>query len=96
MERPDDYYYKIPRWLFNAEETGHYFLLSINPDGKVDWDGGHSDIEGCASAKHLIERINCIPKQEGRRYVCIKIEEVPEFTGKVNEDALSSLNENLK
>jgi hypothetical protein len=96
MKRPGDPYDRdfvlVPKWLFDRHFRSsecNKFLLSIFDDDTSDLDGCHGDAQGVAKAKHLIERLGLGPKE--RRTVMITVEEVPEFTGKVNEEAVATL-----
>ena len=82
----------VPAWIFAETDRCNRFLLYITPEGKADVDGGHDDPADVAEAKHLFERIALLRKPEGTRWVMVTIEEVPEFTGRVNESALATLN----
>jgi hypothetical protein len=87
--------FSVPAWIF--ERTPAYFLLGLPPDSDVvDIDGGHSSPKGVAEAKHLRESIACIRPKPGTRFFMLKVEEVPEFKGKVNNSAIATLNEVAK
>jgi hypothetical protein len=86
----DREYVLVPKWLFEKIHPDcNKFLLSIYEDDRSDLDGCHSDAQGVAQAQTLIQRLGLGPKE--RRTVMITVEEVPEFTGKVNEEAIATL-----
>lgn len=45
----------IPAWMFL--HPGEHFMVAIQPDGRVDIDGGHSHPSGVAKAVRLREGI---------------------------------------
>jgi hypothetical protein len=82
----------VPKWLFKEAHTTsncNKFLLSIFDDDTTDLDGCHETAQGVAEAKELISRLGLGRKE--RRTVMITVEEVPEFKGKLNEEALATL-----
>ena len=83
----------VSSWAFDdPSETCNYYLLTINPDGTAETDGCHSTPQGVAKAKRLIESISAIRKQHGRRYVMLQVRPVPVHTGRVNQEAIDTLN----
>lgn len=83
----------VPSFVFDGPHDGcSYYLLSIDGD-VADADGCHGSPQGVAKAKRLIESINAIRKPAGRRYVMIRVSEVPDHTGRVNQDAIDTLND---
>lgn len=94
MKLPNDPYNRdfilVPKWLVEkAHPTCNRYLLSVDTQDVCDLDGCHDDAQGVASAKVLIQRLGLGAKD--RRYVMITVEEVPEFTGKHNEEAIETL-----
>jgi hypothetical protein len=90
MRVSDREYVLVPKWLFEkVHPECNKFLLSIYDDDTADLDGCHDDAQGVAQAQHLIKRLGLGSKE--RRTVMITVEEVPEFTGKVNEEAIATL-----
>ena len=90
MKIGDREYVLVPKWLFEKiHPECNKFLLSIYEDDRADLDGCHDNAQGVAQAQHLIKRLGLGSKE--RRTVMITVEEVPEFTGKVNEDAIATL-----
>lgn len=90
MKIGDREYVLVPKWLFEkVHPECNKFLLSIFDDDIADLDGCHDHAQGVAEARHLIQRLGLGPKE--RRVVMITVEEVPEFTGKVNEEAITVL-----
>jgi hypothetical protein len=90
MKVGDRDYVLVPKWLFEkAHPTCNKFLLSINDQDVSDLDGCHDDAQGVAGAKVLIQRLGLGAKE--RRWVMVTVEEVPEFTGKHNEEAIATL-----
>lgn len=82
----------VPAWLFgDLDPTCNRYLLRIE-GSQVHPDGGHTDVQDVAKARHLVENLNCITKQPSRRYVMITIEEVSELIGSVNQEAIDTLN----
>ncbi len=83
----------VPAFVFDGpRDECNYYLLSI-ADGRAEPDGCHSSPQGVAKAKRLIESINAIRKHPDRRYVMIRVMPVPEHTGRVNQDAIDTLND---
>ncbi len=83
-------YVLVPKWLFEKVHPDcNKFLLSIFDDDTSDLDGCHDDAQGVAQAQTLIKRLGLGGKE--RRTLMITVEEVPEFTGKVNEEAIATL-----
>jgi hypothetical protein len=80
----------IPEWIFN--HPGSYYMIGIEPCGRVRVDGAHSETFGVAKAKHLHESIGIIQPPAGTRFFMVKVDEVPPFKGKVNQDAIDALN----
>lgn len=80
----------LPLWIF--DHPGEYFLVGIEPDGRVRVDGGHSKPSGVATAKHLHESIEVIKPPNGTKFVMVKVDCVPDFRGSVNQDAIDILN----
>jgi hypothetical protein len=95
MKLPNDPYNRdfvlVPKHLFmdKAHETCNKYLLSVNDQDICEEDGCHDDVQGVAGAKVLIQRLGLGSKE--RRWVMITVEEVPEFTGKHNEEAIATL-----
>lgn len=90
MKIGDREFVLVPKHLFEKIHTGcNKYLLSIFPDGTSDYDGCHEDPQDVAGAKVLIARLGLGPKE--RRSVMITVEEVPEFTGEHNEEAIATL-----
>lgn len=77
----------LPRWMF--DQVGDRFLVAIEPNGTAHSDGGHSDPQDVAKARELFQRLVIIRPPEGTRYVMVTIEEVPPFTGRLNEEAVA-------
>jgi hypothetical protein len=48
-----------------------------------------------AKAMEIIESVNCITKQEGRKYVMICVDDVPNYQGNINMGAIERLNREL-
>lgn len=83
-------YVLVPKFLFEgAHPACNKFLLSVFDDGTSDLDGCHSDAQGVAEAKHLIERLGLGDRP--RKCWMLTVEEVPVFRGKVNEEAIAVL-----
>lgn len=81
----------IPESIFDDPDS--YFLVIINPDGNCEIDGPHALPTGVAEARHLHDSLASIPKQDGRRYMMIGVEEVPEHKpDDVDQAAISVLN----
>ena len=94
MKKPGDPYNQdfimVPKFIFEKIYPDcNKFLLSIFDDDTSSIDGCHDDAQGVAGAKVLIARLGLGPKE--RKNVMITIEEVPEFTGKHNEEAIATL-----
>jgi len=94
VKKPGDPYNQdfimVPKYIFEKIHPGcNKFLLSIFDDDTSGIDGCHDDVQGVAGAKVLIARLGLGPKE--RKSVMITIEEVPEFTGKHNEEAIATL-----
>lgn len=94
MKKPGDQYdrdfYLVPKWVFDDVHADcNKYLLSIFEDDTTDVDGCHGDAQGVAKARTLIARLGLGPKE--RKSVMITVEVVPEFTGKVNEEAIATL-----
>ena len=95
MKIGDHDYVLVPRWIFggvNGEKIHpdcNKFLLSIFEDNTAEVDGCHGDAQDVAKAQTLISRLGLGSKE--RRSVMITVEEVPKFTGKVNEEAIATL-----
>lgn len=94
MKKPGDPYDRdfilVPKWVFEKiHPTCNKFLLSIFDDDTSDPDGCHEDAQGVAEAKSLIARLGLGRKE--RKTVMITVEEVPEFEGKHNEEAIETL-----
>lgn len=82
----------IPAHLFeNIHPECNKYLLSIFEDGVIEEDGCHSDAQEVAGAKVLIQRLGLQANRGERKTVMITIEEVPEFKGKHNEEAIATL-----
>lgn len=82
----------VPAFVFDGlHDECNYYLLSI-ADGVADPDGCHSSPQGVAKAKRLIESISAITKHPDRRYVMIRVMAVPDHTGRVNQEAIDTLN----
>lgn len=84
---------KLPAWIFDQKST--YFLICINSDGTTTIDGGHSRPENVVKAMQIIESLNCITKQAGRKYVMIRVEDVPDYQGDINWGAIERMNREL-
>ena len=82
----------IPAWIFEKTDRYNRFLLGIAPDGTVTIDGGHDTPNSVAKALKLFNSIACIKPKENTRWVMITVEEVSEFEGMVNQDAIDTLN----
>jgi hypothetical protein len=94
VKKPGDQYdrdfYLVPKHVFDeVHKDCNKYLLSIFEDDTTDVDGCHGDAQGVAKAKVLISRLGLGPKE--RKSVMITVEVVPEFTGKVNEEAIATL-----
>lgn len=90
MKFRDQDWVLVPAHVFEKVHPGcNKYLLSIFEDDTTSIDGCHEDAQGVASAKSLISRLGLGPKD--RRTVMITVEEVPEFTGKHNEEAIATL-----
>lgn len=76
-------------------ESCNLWLAEKHPDGRYSLvDGCHSREQDVAKALHLWKSLNCI-ETEGRQFEMIRVQDVPAFKGKVNEEAISTLNKNL-
>lgn len=80
----------LPRWIF--DHIGELFLVGIEPNGKTHVDGGHSEVVDVARARELFQRLAAIRTPEGTRFVMVSIEEVPQFAGTLNEEAIVANN----
>ena len=94
MKVGDHDYVLVPKWIFGENNEKLHpdcnkYLLSIFEDDTTDVDGCHGDAQGVAKAKVLIARLGLGPKE--RKSVMITVEVVPEFKGKVNEEAIATL-----
>ena len=94
MKVGDREYILVPKWIFGVNNEKIHpdcnkFLLSIFEDDTAGVDGCHGDAQGVAGAKVLIARLGLGPKE--RKNLMITIEEVPEFKGKHNEEAIATL-----
>lgn len=81
----------VPAWIF--DHLGEYFMIGIEPDGRVRVDGGHSKPQGVAKAQRLHEAIAVIQPLAGTKFVMVKVEKIPAFKGGVNEAAINTLNQ---
>lgn len=80
----------IPAWVFtDLHDECNKYLLTVFPDGTGDVDGCHGDKEGVAEAQHLLDRLGLVKNKAYQ--VMITIEPVPEFKGKVNEEAINTM-----
>jgi len=92
MKVGDHEYVLVPKWVFEKIHADcNKFLLSIFNDDTSDVDGCHDDAQGVAGAKVLISRLGLQSARGERKTVMITVEEVPEFTGKHNEEAIATL-----
>lgn len=94
MKLPNDPYNRdfilVPKFLLkDTHPTCNKFLLSVDDQDIASLDGCHGDAQDVAGAKVLIQRLGLGAKD--RHYVMITVEEVPEFTGKHNEEAIATL-----
>lgn len=72
--------YSIPTWILGHPDS--YFMIGIEPDGRIRIDGGHSSPKGVATAKKLHESIAVIKPPEGTVWRMIHVQEIPKQTGK--------------
>lgn len=84
----------IPSWIL--KNPGYYFMIGIEPNGRIRTDGGHSSPKGVATAKKLHESIAVIKPPEGTVWRMIHVQEIPDKPGKVNQKAIDTLNRNAK
>lgn len=80
----------VPAFVFDLHESCQYYLIRIEGD-QADADGCHGDESGVVKAKRLIESLNCIRKSPGRRYVMIRVQEVPELDVEINQESVDVL-----
>ena len=80
----------IPAWIF--EHPGQYFMVGIEPDGRVRVDGGHRNPQSVAKAKRLHESIADIAAPAGTKFLMIKVDEIPTLRGSVNQEAIETIN----
>lgn len=81
----------IPAWVLEAK--GQRFLVGISSGDHVIIDGGHSTPDAVAKAQVLHEKIAAIRAPGDVKWYMLTVEEVPEFVGKVNEEAIKTLNQ---
>ncbi len=70
-----------------------YYLVVVQPDGKVSVDGSHSTPHGVTKAKKLYESISVIRPTEGSTFHMVRVLPVPDRPAKVNRKAIDTLNE---
>ncbi|MEN6537817.1 MAG: hypothetical protein ABFD89_29465 [Bryobacteraceae bacterium] len=80
----------VPAYIF--DEPRGYFMVAIEPDGRVRVDGVHSKPAGVAEAKRLYESLTAIKPPAGTKYLMVKVAEIPPFRGHVNQGAIDDLN----
>lgn len=80
----------VPAWMFRHE--GEYFMVGIEPDGRVRVDGGHSTPQGVANAVELHRSIACIAAPAQTLWCMVKVERIPALKAKVNKKAIRQLN----
>ena len=86
----------LPSWMFGENGVGYRFLVLIRPDGTTSVDGGQSFGADVAKALHLHQSIAVIAPPAGTRALMLTVEEVPEFRGRVNNEAIATLNRNTR
>jgi hypothetical protein len=89
--RPDE---RHTAWMLS--QIGDKFMVGIEPDGRIRTDGGHSDEYGVAKAKRLHESISCIKPPVGTKWYMLTIDAIPDLNVTVNQDAINTLNGELK
>jgi hypothetical protein len=80
----------IPAWIF--DHYGDYFMIGIEPSGRVRIDGGHSTKQGVVDAKELHRSISAIAAPRDTLWAMVKIERIPERKARVNRRAIKTLN----
>jgi hypothetical protein len=85
---------ELPEWLF-LDNTGEveYFMVCLEPGGRVSTDGSHDGPKGVVEAKALYEAIDVIRPKPGSRYFMVTIQPVPDVVIELNQDSVDTLNE---
>lgn len=81
----------VPAWIF--DRIGDYFMVGIEPDGRVRIDGGHRGPDGVAKAVAMHKSIKAIQSPDGTRFIMVRIQEVPDRKVRLNQKAIDQLND---